>query len=104
MTPTCRLEYTHAGATTTLRLVGELDISNTQDLRDCFTALVKAGQDRIVVDLSELDFIDSMGLGALVGGLKRLRGVGGEFLLKDPSPRVLKVLELTGLDEVFTII
>jgi anti-sigma B factor antagonist len=104
MTPTCRLEYIHEGPTTTLRLVGELDISNTQDLRDCFTALAKAGQERIIVDLSELDFIDSMGIGALVGGLKRFRSAGGEFVLRDPSSRVLKVIELTGLDQVFTII
>jgi anti-sigma B factor antagonist len=104
MSPTCRLEYAHDGAMTTIRLTGELDISSAQDLRDCFTFLAREGQQRIVVDLSELDFIDSMGIGALVGGLKRFRSDGGELVLKDPTPRVSRVIELTGLDQVFTII
>jgi anti-sigma B factor antagonist len=85
-------------------MVGELDVASVQDLRDCFASLAGEGQERVVVDLAELDFIDSVGLGALIGGLKRFRGRGGELVLKDPKLSVSKVLGITGLDRVFTIV
>ena len=58
---------------------------------------------RIVVDLEAVGFLDSAGLGILVGGLKRARTAGGELELVCSSHDVLKPLEITGLDRVFTI-
>jgi anti-sigma B factor antagonist len=104
ITPACRFEQTNDGSTTTVRVIGELDMSTSPELRSCLFALANGGQECVVLDLSELDFIDSMGIGALVGGLKQLRSRGADLVLRSPTPRVLKVIELTHLDRAFTII
>jgi anti-sigma B factor antagonist len=87
---------------TVLVLSGELDLATSGQLR---TALVEAIGDgrRIVVDLERLEFIDSVGLGMLVSGLKRARSHGGDLELVVTSRLVLRPLELTGLDSIFTI-
>lgn len=92
------------GVVATLKLVGELDAAATDKLRDAANAQMTRGVDRIVLDLSELDFIDSTGLGAMLGVLKRLREKDGELALSAVSPRVQKLLDLTGLDKAFTIV
>jgi anti-sigma B factor antagonist len=58
---------------------------------------------RIVIDMQAVEFLDSAGLGILVGGLKRARTRGGDLELVCSNSAVLKPLELTGLDRVFTI-
>jgi anti-sigma B factor antagonist len=59
---------------------------------------------RLVVDLEETAFIDSTGLGVLVRALKRLRHHGGELVLRSPRSNARKVLNITCLDRVFTIV
>jgi anti-sigma B factor antagonist len=88
----------------TVRLVGELDMASAQRLRDCVGELLGGGQRRLVVDMAELDFIDSTGLGVLVAALKRFREVEGTLALKDPRAPVRRVLEVTRLDQVFDIV
>jgi anti-anti-sigma factor len=66
--------------------------------------LVTDGSPRIVVDLAGVNFIDSTAMGTLVTGLKLARAAGGELVLKDPQSQVLRVLKLTGLDAVFTVV
>ena len=61
------------------------------------------GKHQIVVDLEAVDFLDSTGLGVLVGGLKRVRSHDGDLALVCTQRRILKVLEITGLTKVFTI-
>jgi anti-sigma B factor antagonist len=100
----CRYERSFDGTVATLKLDGELDMATAPDLTHCFHLLVDEGHVRVVADMSELDFIDSTGLGALVGGLKRLREHDGDIVLKDPKPLVVKLLALTGLDKVFTVV
>jgi len=56
-----------------------------------------------VVDLLGVTFLDSTALGVLVGALKRCREAGGDLRLVIAEPRILKVFEITGLTEVFTI-
>jgi anti-sigma B factor antagonist len=58
---------------------------------------------RIVIDMEAVEFLDSAGLAILVGGLKRARTAGGELELICSNGEVLKPLEITGLDRVFTI-
>jgi anti-sigma B factor antagonist len=99
----CRYERSFDGSVATLYLTGEIDLATAPDVAHCFHLLVDDGQVRVVVDLSAVEFIDSTGLGALVGGLKRLREHDGDLALKDPKPMVVKLLGLTGLDKVFTI-
>ena len=87
---------------TLLVLRGELDMSTASQLRECLVETIDEGA-RIVIDMEALDFLDSAGLGILVGGLKRARTRGGELELVCTSGDVLKPLEITGLDRVFTI-
>ena len=86
-----------------VRLLGELDVSTAPGLRDELTRLASDGATMVTVDLSELAFVDSTGLSVLITGLKRLRQQGGEMTLRSPSPGARRVLEITGLTEVFSI-
>jgi anti-sigma B factor antagonist len=91
-----------AEAATLVVLRGDLDIATAPELRECLVKVIGEGT-RIVIDLEAVDFLDSAGLGILVGGLKRARTRGGEVELVCSSHDVLKPLEITGLDRVFTI-
>ena len=86
-----------------VRLLGELDMSTAPQLRDELLRLVSGGATMVTVDLSELAFVDSTGLSVLITGLKRLRQQGGEMALRSPTPGTRRVLEITGLTEVFPI-
>jgi anti-sigma B factor antagonist len=89
-------------AATLVALRGDLDLATAPELRQCLVEVIDEGA-RIVVDLESVGFLDSAGLGILVGGLKRARTAGGELELVCSSRDVLKPLEITGLDRVFTI-
>lgn len=86
-----------------LTVTGEIDVATAPRLREHVVSLVGEGETRIVVDLEGVDFIDSTGLGALVGALKRVRTHDGELLIVCTRPRLLKVFEITGLVRVFEI-
>ena len=86
-----------------VRLLGELDMSTAPQLRDELLRLVSGGATMITVDLSELAFVDSTGLSVLITGLKRLRQQGGDMALRSPTAGTRRVLEITGLTEVFPI-
>ena len=63
----------------------------------------RAGRTVAVVDLSDVSFVDSTALGVLVSGVKRLRSAGGDLRLVVTQPRISKVFEITGLNDVFRI-
>lgn len=86
-----------------VRLQGELDLGTASQLRDELARLAAGGAQFITVDMSDLAFIDSTGLSVLITGLKRLRQQGGDMALRAPKPSTRKVLEITGLTEVFSI-
>jgi anti-sigma B factor antagonist len=86
-----------------VRLVGELDMSTASMLREELVGLAAQGPTQVTVDLSELVFVDSTGLSVLITGLKRLRQQGGDMSLRSPTPATRRVLEITGLTEVFSI-
>jgi anti-sigma B factor antagonist len=85
--------------TPTLKLTGELDIGSVGPIRAACDAIVANGPTRVVVDLSELRFMDSSGLSALLGMADQV----AEVELRDPSAVIRKVIELTGLSNVFVI-
>ncbi len=86
-----------------LSVRGEVDVYTAPKFRERLIELVSDGKHRIVVDLEGVEFLDSTGLGVLVGGLKRLRSHDGDLLLVCTQPRILKVFEITGLTKVFGI-
>jgi len=86
-----------------LSVGGEVDVATAPRLREQLIDLVNGGQHRIVVDLSDVEFLDSTGLGVLVGALKRVRTQDGDLALVCTESRILKVFEITGLTKVFTM-
>lgn len=86
-----------------IELVGDVDLYNAPQLQEAIRELLASGQHRILVDLSRVEYIDSSGLGTLVGGLRRAREQDGDLSIMDASPRVRKVLSVTGLHRVFDL-
>jgi anti-sigma B factor antagonist len=72
-------------------------------LRQAIVEIASAGSGPLVIDLEDVDFLDSTGLGVLVSGLKRFRTLGTAVVLVATGTRILKVFEITGLTQVFSI-
>jgi anti-sigma B factor antagonist len=83
-----------------LRVVGEVDVFTAPALRERLRELAANGVVHMVADMRGVDFLDSSGLGVLVGGLKRVREHGGSLTVVVTSTRILQVLEITGLSRV----
>ena len=65
--------------------------------------VIEGGADRVVVDLADVSFMDSSGLGVLIGALRRLRELGGHLALVCGEGPVRRVLAITGLDRLFPV-
>lgn len=86
-----------------LAVGGEIDVYTAPKLRDQITELVSGGSYNIVIDLEAVEFLDSTGLGVLVGGLKKVRAHDGSLELICSQERLLKIFRITGLAKVFVI-
>ena len=82
---------------------GEIDMYTAPRLRELLIDLISRGSYQLVVNLDKVGFLDSTGLGVLVGGLRRVRTHDGSLDLVCTQPRILKILKVTGLTEVFGI-
>ncbi|MGZ5368645.1 anti-sigma factor antagonist [Aeromicrobium sp.] len=80
---------------------GEVDVYTAPKLRDSIVTAVDDGHNRLVIDVEKVDFLDSTGLGVLVGSLKRVRAEGGSLDIVCTHERILKIFAITGLDKVF---
>jgi anti-sigma B factor antagonist len=67
-------------------------------------AVASEGLPRVVVDLTGVEFCDSTGMNVLLAALRRARERGGELVLAAPRPAVRKILQVTGLESVFTVL
>ncbi|MBV9410214.1 MAG: STAS domain-containing protein [Acidimicrobiia bacterium] len=97
------MEVADTTSPTTIVLTGEIDVSTSSRVREALIAISNSGEISVVVDMTHVTFMDSTGLAALVGPLKRFRSMNGQIVLRSPSKSVQKVLEITGLTRVFTI-
>jgi anti-sigma B factor antagonist len=79
---------------------GELDLSTTEQVRSAVEAALDGGQHRVVFDLSELTFMDSSGIALLVRVAQRV----GEVELRNPTPIVRRLIELTGLAQTLRLV
>jgi anti-sigma B factor antagonist len=86
-----------------LEVAGEIDVYTAPKLREKLIELVSDGSHNIIVDLEKVDFLDSTGLGVLVGGLKRVRNHDGSLQLVCTQEKILKIFRITGLTKVFPI-
>ncbi|WP_203135603.1 STAS domain-containing protein [Microbacterium sp. JZ31] len=95
-------EETTADSYTVLSPQGKLNLVAAPPLKARIDELVRQGRSRIVVDLAEVGFVDSSGLGALIGGLKAARQAGGDVRIAGPGEQVKAVLKLTNLDRILS--
>lgn len=87
-----------------IRLKGEADIYTVSQLKSKFHEITElVDKQPILIDLAELEYIDSTGLGALIGLLKRAKEKGGSVKLLNPQPYIKKILSITGLDKIFNV-
>ena len=91
------------GEVTVVHVGGEIDVYTAPMLREHLDEHISAGRHQLVVDLEDVPFMDSTGLGVLVGRLKLVRATNGTLRLVCSSERILNVFSITGLDKVFQI-
>jgi anti-sigma B factor antagonist len=84
-------------------VAGEIDVYTAPKLREKLIELVSEGTYDVVVDLEKVDFLDSTGLGVLVGALKRVKAHDGSLSLVCTQDKILKIFKITGLTKVFPI-
>lgn len=91
------------GGVPVVAVSGEVDVYSAPALKESLTALFQSGVYTVVVDLSDVAFLDSTGLGALVEARSTTTDAGGELPLVCSQERILKLFAITGLDGVFSI-
>jgi anti-sigma B factor antagonist len=97
-----RIEWPQADyGYTVCRPVGELEAYSVSLFREALDEVV-AGT-RLVIDLSKVTFLDSAGLGALIGAVRRVRESAGQVALTCPRPAISRLLETTGFDRIVAI-
>ncbi len=87
-----------------LAVRGEIDLFTAPELKQVLAESIEAGRVRIVVDLTETTFLDSTALGVLIGAVKRLRSRDGALAIVNIDENIAKTFEITGLDQIFTIV
>lgn len=86
-----------------IAVAGEIDLYTAPDLKQLVTQVIEAGARGVVIDLSGTTFLDSTGLGVLIGALKRLRARDGALAIVNVDDSIARTFEITGLDQIFTI-
>ncbi|GAB2615098.1 STAS domain-containing protein [Kocuria himachalensis] len=98
------MEFTveHAPGYTVIAGTGRLNMVRAPKLREVVAEVVAAGHHHVVLDMAGVEFVDSSGLGALIGCLKLTRQAGGDLRIAQVNDQVRMVLKLTGMDRVLT--
>lgn len=86
------------------RIVGDIDVNTSPEVKRSFDELIKQKKDKIVVNLKEVSYVDSSGLATLVEILKNLRTYGGKLKLTNLSSKVMGLFEITKLNKLFDIV
>lgn len=86
-----------------LALSGDVDEFTCAKLREAMRCLLNDGESRIIVNLVGVNYMDSAGLGTLVGGLRRINEADGGLALSGPNHHVERILSLTGLDKILHV-
>src|ERR1700733_12039033 len=95
--------YSEDPGFTVIAVGGEIDVYSAPKLREKLISLVESGSYHLVIDMEAVEFLDSTGLGVLVGGLKRVRAHDGWIDLVCTQGRILRIFRITGLSRVFNI-
>ena len=95
--------YSDTPGFTVIEVGGEIDVYTAPKLREKLITLVEERSYQLIVDMEGVEFLDSTGLGVLVGGLKRVRAHDGWIDLVCTQSRILRIFKITGLNKVFSI-
>ncbi|MGQ9632186.1 MAG: STAS domain-containing protein [bacterium] len=97
------LNVVEDGDISILDVDGEVDVYYSSAIEEKIKDLIKQGRKKVIVDLSKVTYMDSSGLGVLVGSLKNLRKVGGSLKIAEINPAIANIFEITKLDSFFDI-
>lgn len=86
-----------------VQLDGEVDIYTAGSLKDAFMKMLEENKENMRIDAEKLDYIDSTGLGVLIGVLKKLKEEEKNIIISNIKPSIKKLLNITGLDKIFVI-
>lgn len=89
--------------TQALDLEGEVDVYTAPTLRQEIMDQVDGGVKHLLVNLAKVEYLDSTGLGILIGGVKRIKEQNGSLKLVGPSARITRIFEITGLNKIFDV-
>lgn len=92
-----------AGKAQVVDVNGEIDLYTSQVVHKCVHGLIDQGHDHLVVDLEDVGYLDSTGLGILMNASSRLQERGGNLAIVCTNDRVLRIFELIGMLESFSV-
>lgn len=96
-----RVSFNRAGSLLCAYLSGEIDHHSSQDLRQRIDEQLMNGEpDRLILDFAAVSFMDSSGLGLILGRMKKMRAMGGQLAVQHPPEQIKKVLQLANVDYV----
>jgi anti-sigma B factor antagonist len=95
------IEIHDEGSHVLCRPVGDLDAFSVHAFREALTSMIQSP--RLLIDLSEVPFMDSSGLGALIGGIRRVREAEGEVAVACSRPTLARLLHTTGFDRIVPV-
>ncbi len=94
--------FEHSDGVTLCQPVGELDAYTVPDFRERLTEASTLGN--VIIDLSGVPFMDSAGLGALAGGIRRTRDAGGDIVVSCNRATLVRLLQTTGFDKIVSVV
>lgn len=98
-----RIDSSAQDSRATIIAAGEVDLATVAQLSTAIADTIQAGATTLTVNLDGVTYLDSTGLGALVGAFKRLTAIGGTLTIRCAQPRLLRLFTVTGLTRLLTI-
>lgn len=86
-----------------VKLIGDVDIQSSQELKNDLNTMLDVSENDIKIDCESLSYIDSTGLGVLIGVLKRVKGTSNDITIYNTQNNINRLLSLTGLDKIFIV-
>lgn len=86
-----------------VKVIGEVDIDSAEELKLKLVDLLSEKNRSVIINAEDMEYIDSTGLGMLIGIVKRLKAESNDLIIVNPKPGILKLLTITGLDKVFSV-
>ncbi len=86
-----------------VKIIGEIDIHSAQELEEKLNEILEKQFKSIIINMEEVNYLDSTGLGIFIKFVKRLRSQNQDMIFISPQPNILKLFKITGLKQIFNI-